>query len=272
VSAGWDTDALLALALDTAREAGALATEYRSRLGAGLSWTTKSSATDVVTEGDEASERLVVERLLAARPDDGLLGEEGASRDGSSGLRWVIDPIDGTTNYLYNLPGWAVSIAVEDAPGESVVGVVHVPTLGETYWAVRGGGAYLDGVRLQVGDGPTLDLALVGTGFNYDPARRARQGDHMATLMRNVRDLRRMGAGSVDLCSVASGRLDAYYEQGLSPWDMAAGGLVAAEAGAVVGGLRGAAPGKPMIVAAAPAVWGPLVALLESIDADADPG
>jgi len=262
-----DVDATLALAADLAREAGALALAMRFGVE---ELDPKSSPTDAVTAADKAVEQLIVRALSVARPADGILGEEGAGSPGTSGLRWVIDPIDGTVNYLYGIPQWAVSIGVEDATG-SVAGVVYDPGKDEMWQAVRGGGAVLNGVPLRCSSVTSLSQSLVGTGFGYDERRRAAQSLVLPSLLPVVRDIRRLGAGSLDLCSVAAGRLDAYFEQGLSPWDLAAGGLVATEAGALVGGLRGRAPGFDMVVAAAPGVFAALHDLLVACDADADP-
>ena len=261
-----DLDATLALATTLARDAGALAMSMRGA----PSLETKSSPTDVVTAADRASEQLILSALSTARPEDGVLGEEGASRSGTSGVRWVIDPVDGTVNFLYDLPQWAVSIGVEDASGTQV-GVVYDPSKDEIWQAIRGGGAVLNGHSLAVSACTSLDQALVGTGFGYDARRRAAQALFLPDLLPRVRDLRRMGAGALDLCSVAAGRLDAYYEQGLSPWDLSAGGLIATEAGAVVSGLHGRAAGFPLVIAATPGVFAPLHDLLASYDADADP-
>ncbi|WP_055474206.1 inositol monophosphatase family protein, partial [Streptomyces pathocidini] len=226
-------DELLALALEAARRAGALLRDNRpADLGVAA---TKTSAIDVVTEMDLASEKLITGFLAEERPDDGFLGEEGASSEGSSGVRWVIDPIDGTVNYLYGLPAWAVSIAAE-VDGEAVVGVVEVPSRGETFRAVRGGGAYLGDRRLAVRPAPPLEQALIGTGFGYLTERRAAQAEVLRTLLPRVRDIRRGGSAAIDLCDVACGRLDGYYERGLNPWDYAAGALIAREAGAQTGG------------------------------------
>jgi myo-inositol-1(or 4)-monophosphatase len=264
---GEDLDALLALATDLARRAGALALSMQAELG---SIDTKSSPTDVVTAADVAAERLLVDGIRAARPHDAILGEEGAADAGTSGVRWVIDPVDGTVNFLYGVPQWAVSVGVE-AAGVTVVGVVFDPAKDELWQAVRGRGALLNGRRLRCTGVTELDQALVGTGFGYDARRRAAQARVLPELLPAVRDLRRQGAGALDLCSVAAGRLDAYYEQGLSPWDLSAGGLVAREAGARVAGLRGAAAGYPMVLAAAPGVFAALHDLLVRYDADADP-
>jgi myo-inositol-1(or 4)-monophosphatase len=268
VTAGVDTDELLALALEVAREAGARLLERGLR--GDLTWSTKSTPTDVVTEADTAAELLIRERLEAARPDDAIVGEEGADHAGTSTIRWVVDPLDGTVNYLYALPGWAVSIAAEVA-GSSVVGVVHVPTYGETFWAVHGGGAFRDGQPIQASACASIDATLLGTGFGYDARRRAVQAAWVAALLPQVRDIRRYGSASVDLCSVACGRLDAYAEQGLKPWDRAAGGLIAAEAGALVTGLRGAPASELMTLAAPPALWSQLHDLLAALNADVDP-
>ena len=262
-----DLPALLELAIRLAREAGALALSMRAGI---RTESTKSSPTDVVTAADRAVERLLVDGIRAARPDDGLLGEEGAGRTGSTGLRWVVDPIDGTVNYLYGLPQWAVSIGVE-RDRETVVGVVLDPAKDELFTAVRGGGSFLDGAPLRCSGVADLAQTLVATGFGYDVRRRAAQARVLPDLLTRVRDLRRVGAGALDLCMVASGRVDAYYEQGLSPWDLSAGGLVATEAGARLGGLRGRPAGYPMTLAAAPGVFDALHDLLVACDADADP-
>jgi myo-inositol-1(or 4)-monophosphatase len=218
---------------------------------------TKSTRTDMVTEMDRASEALIAEGLRRARPHDGLLGEEGTAAAGTTGVIWIVDPLDGTTNYLYDFPSWAVSIAAE-VDGEAVAGVVHDPQHGETFTATKGGGAFLNGARLSaVAGSPDLATALVGTGFAYDAAERRRQADELALVLPSVRDIRRAGSAASDLCWVAAGRLDAYYERGTQRWDTAAGGLVAAEAGAVVGNLD-----DGTVVAAAPRLFEPLCSLL----------
>ena len=260
-------DDLLSLATDLAREAGALALSMRAGIGV---LDTKSSPTDVVTAADRAVEELLVGAIRAARPEDGVLGEEGGDVTGTSGVRWVVDPIDGTVNYLYGIPQWAVSIGVEDADG-AVVGVVFDPAKDELWQAVRGSGATLNGQPLRCSAVTSLSAALVGTGFGYDARRRARQALALPALLPAVRDIRRLGAGSLDLCSVAAGRIDAYYEQGLAPWDLSAGGLIARESGALVTGLRGSPAGPSLVVAAAPGVHAELHDLLVSLDADAAP-
>jgi myo-inositol-1(or 4)-monophosphatase len=261
-----DHTELLALAERLARGAGALTVQLRGD-GAGLDVGAKSSPTDLVTEVDRASERWLADELARLRPDDALLGEEGANRAGGSGVRWVVDPIDGTVNFLYGLRPYAVSVAAE-VDGRVVAGVVHDPTSGETFTAALGAGAYLDGVRIGgrwLATG--LDTAVVATGFGYDAGLRAGQGEILAAVLPRVGNVRRLGSAALDLCYVAAGRLDGYYEHGLKDWDRAAGLLVATEAGAVVGGLRRRPPGV-VTVAASPAVAADLTTLLEELGAD----
>ncbi|WP_340557172.1 inositol monophosphatase family protein [Streptomyces sp. GSL17-111] len=255
---------LLDVALEAARRAGDLLRDGRpADLGVAA---TKSSPIDVVTEMDLAAEKLITGFLGERRPDDGLLGEEGASATGRSGVRWIIDPIDGTVNYLYGRADWAVSVAAE-LDGETVVGVVHAPARGETHHAVLGQGARRDGVPVRCRPGTTLDQALVATGFNYVQATRDAQGAVVRALLPQVRDIRRSGSAALDLCDVASGRLDGYYERGTHPWDYAAGDLIAREAGALTGGLPGAPPGRELLVAASPEVFGVLQPLLAELGA-----
>ena len=220
---------LLALALQVAREAG----ELLMKRPLAFDISTKTSALDFATQMDSESETLIVESLLQARPTDGIVGEEGASKPSTSGITWVIDPIDGTVNYLYALPGWNISIGARDDQGP-LVGVVHAPTLNSTWTAIRGGGAFFNGVAIACNDPVTLDRALIGTGFEYDVDKRIEQGKVVAHLLPLIRDLRRMGSAAVDLCYVAMGAFDGFYESGLKEWDSAAGGLVATEAGALV--------------------------------------
>lgn len=255
---------LLDIALEAAGRAGALLRDGRPHdLGVAA---TKSSSVDVVTEMDLAAERLITGYLAEHRPDDGLLGEEGASREGTSGVRWVIDPLDGTVNYLYGRPDWAVSLAAEYA-GETVVGVVVIPSRGETYRAVLGQGALLDDRPLRCRPAPPLDQALVGTGFGYVRERRTAQAETVRTLLPLVRDIRRSGSAAIDLCDVAAGRLDGFYERGLKPWDYAAGELVAREAGALTGGRPGEAAHPGLTVVASPGVFRVLQPLLEELGA-----
>jgi myo-inositol-1(or 4)-monophosphatase len=265
-----EQDGLLALAVDVAREAATLVA--RGRASAAEQVDVKSSPVDVVTAVDRASEELIVTRLLAARPDDGLLGEEGADQAGSSGVRWVVDPIDGTVNFLYGLPAYAVSIAAE-VDGEIRAGVVLNAATGEMFTGTAGGGAHLtspgrpESVRLTGSSPVSLEQTLVGTGFGYRVEQRRAQGAVVAQLLTRVRDIRRYGSSALDLCAVAAGRLDAYYELGLKPWDHAAGALIAAEAGLVVTGLAGRPFADPMAVAAAGSIAGPFLEMLEELHA-----
>ncbi len=224
---------LLDLAVEVARDAGALLLDAADRLAAGadLEVGTKTSATDPVSAADRASEELIARRLFASRPDDGLVGEEDrASRTSRSGVTWVVDPLDGTVNFLYGIPTWAVSIAAVDADG-GCVAVVHDPTRDETFTAVRGGGAWLGRDRLEVTAPDQLAATLVATGFAYDPVVRAEQGRFVADLLTRVRDVRRGGSAALDLAWVAAGRVDAFLEVGLEIWDWAAGALLVTEAG-----------------------------------------
>ena len=218
---------------------------------------TKSSVTDMVTEMDHASEALLRDRLLGARPQDGFLGEETGESTGTSGIRWVCDPLDGTTNYIYAHPGFSVSVAAEDEHG-GVVAVVVDPLLSDTFTATRGGGARRNGAVVACSDKGDLGTALCATGFAYDPARRERQAAVLTRVLPHVRDIRRMGGAAVDFCSVAAGRVDAYWEKGLARWDLAAGSLIAAEAGARVAGDAELG----FTLAAPPALFDPLRALL----------
>ncbi|BFU43017.1 inositol monophosphatase family protein [Krasilnikovia sp. MM14-A1004] len=263
-------DDLLAIAVRVARDAAA--TARRMRADAITDVQTKSTDTDVVTAADRAVERQVVEALRRERPGDGVLGEEyGDSAVPAPGaVRWILDPIDGTVNYLYGLPQYAVSLAAE-VDGVVLAGVVLNAATGDEWTATRGGGAWRDGRRLSGSVRTTLQQALVATGFGYDAARRAHQGAVLAGLITRVRDIRRFGAAALDLCLAAEGAVDAYFEKGLNPWDHAAGGLVATEAGLCVSGLHGAPPGERMLVAAPPALFDPLHDALVKLDAAGGP-
>lgn len=212
----------------------------------------KSSSTDMVSEADRSAEEALMALLQAERPDDGILGEEGADAGGTSGRRWVVDPLDGTTNYLYRYRAWCVSVALEDSAGNTLVGVVHDPLNDETFRADRGAGADMDGSPLRVREPGELGRALVATGFGYEPAIRAGQAEVLLRVLPRVRDIRRAGAAALDLCHVAAGRLDGYYERGIKPWDYAAGALIVEEAGGRVlplsGGRFGLAAGRPGLV------------------------
>lgn len=263
-------DDLLQLAIDVAREAGELVVTAR-RSGVEVA-DRKSSPVDVVTQVDRDSEALIRARLAEARPLDGFFGEEGGRGASESGLTWVVDPIDGTVNFLYGIPHYAISIAVvEGAPDpqswEAVAGVVLNPVTGELFTARRGDGARLDGRPIRVADAVPLAESLVFTGFAYSAETRAEQGVAIAQLLPRVRDLRRLGTASLDLCSVAAGRANAYFERTLSPWDHAAGALIAREAGAVVKGLGDRRPDREFVLAAHPDAVGELEGLLISVGA-----
>ncbi len=259
-----DPQALLALAVEVAGRAVDLLLDGVRR--ARVTVETKSTATDMVSEMDRASEALIVGALLAARPGDGIVAEEGSARAGTSGIRWVIDPLDGTTNYLYDHPGWAVSLAAEDGTGV-LVGVVADAVHREVFTAVRGGGARRNSEPIAPSGRDDLATALVGTGFGYGAERRAAQGAVLAGLLPRVRDIRRMGAASVDLCSVACGRLDGFFERGLAWWDLAAGSLVATEAGAVVSAMDGGPLRAGSVFAATPGIATALRGALRSLGA-----
>ncbi|MFV0523965.1 MAG: inositol monophosphatase family protein [Acidimicrobiales bacterium] len=226
---------------------------------------TKATPTDLVTAVDTATEALVVDRLRANRPDDGLAGEEGARRVGTSGVTWHIDPIDGTTNLVYGVGGFAVSIAAE-IDSEMVAAAVYDPTGDRLFRATRGGGAWADATRLACRSTDRLDTALVATGFAYDAEVRRRQAETLVEVLPRVRDIRRLGSAALDLCLVAAGVFDAYYERDLNLWDFAAGWLIATEAGAVVTGLDEGPPSSHYLVAAAPGIHGPLIELLRDFD------
>lgn len=243
---------LLALARDAGRAAAAHVRAARSAGRVDVT-ATKSSPTDVVTVIDRSCEDLIRERILAARPADGFVGEEGDAVPGTSGVEWVVDPIDGTVNFVYGLPRYAVAIAARHA-GTDVAGFVVNIATDEAFEAVAGGGARRygpDGTVTELTGPPAVPVAefLVATGFNYTPAVRAHQGEAVARMLPRVRDVRRLGAAALDFTDLAAGRLDAYVEQGLKPWDIAAGGLIAREAGLVVTGLTGE-PDERLVVAA----------------------
>ncbi|CAN5530100.1 inositol monophosphatase family protein [soil metagenome] len=259
-----DRDELLALASKLALAAGNSARDGRAERGIEAT-STKSSVTDMVTEFDNASEALIVDGLRAARPDDAIIGEEGTNSTGSSGVSWLVDPIDGTTNFLYDLPGWAVSIAAASANGTEV-GVVYVPTTNELFTAAAGAGAFLNGRPIHCSNTDDLALSLIATGFSYQIERRRTQARRLAAMLPRVRDLRRFGAAAPDLCYVAAGRVDAYFEQWLGPWDLAAGELIAREAGCRTGALDGGPARPDSVLAANPAIYPALHALIRQID------
>jgi len=278
-----DPIALETLCCRLAAEAGRIAIGFRDerhpgRLDSGsLDQGSKSSPTDVVSAADLAAEHHIVSSLTRERPDDGLLGEEGAARPSSTGLTWVIDPVDGTTNFVYGRADWAVSVAVVDHGDDgdpltspAVAGAVAVPALGEVFSAARGRGA-----RLRVNDHvvtltstPTSDLAraLVATGFSYDAAHRSRQGARIARILGHVRDIRRSGSAAIDLCHVACGRVDAYVEDALNAWDVAAGVLICREAGARVTHAHLDRSRPLAVLATRPGLDAPLMELLASFE------
>lgn len=244
------------IARELAAETGELIARGRSQAEVSA---TKSSPIDIVTQMDVAAEAHLRARLEQLRPDDAILGEEGDAKPGTSGTTWVLDPIDGTVNYLYGLPFFAVSVAAvagEPSPltWKPLAGAVHDGT-GVTWSAYRAGGAFRDGEPLVRTTTPTLDGALLGTGFQYQASRRERQGQIVAQLLGQVRDIRRLGAAAVDLCLVAAGQLDAFYEHGLNAWDFAAGALIASEAGVRVAGIDGGPATERLTIAAMPDLW-----------------
>ncbi|MCS0499704.1 inositol monophosphatase family protein [Protaetiibacter mangrovi] len=260
------TSELLDLARTIAVEAGGLAARRRAE-GVEVA-ATKSSIVDVVTAADREVEEFIRARIAAARPQDGILGEEGGATGGTSGVTWVVDPIDGTVNYLYGIPHYAVSIAVVEGDPEpltwtALAGAVVNPAIGEVFTAARGVGAFLGDQRIRIADAVPLEQALIATGFAYDAAMRGRQGEVVAKLLPSVRDIRRQGTASLDLASVANGRLNAYFERTLNPWDHGAGALIAEEAGALVKGLGAVGrPSREFLIAGHPDVVGPLEELL----------
>ncbi|MFI7535780.1 inositol monophosphatase family protein [Streptosporangium sp. NPDC049376] len=264
--AGEDARLLARLAEEISREAGEMLLAKRPARPEVLA--TKSSPTDVVTALDQAAEELIRDRIRRTRPGDAILGEEGGST-GEGRVRWIVDPIDGTVNFMYGLPEWAVSVGVE-VDGEVVAGVVNVVPRGEVFTAVKGEGAWLAGERLRCTTGVSLDRALIATGFGYGAGRRAVQARVLAHVLPRVRDIRRGGSAASDLCSVAAGRVDGYYERGPQYWDHAAGGLIAAEAGARIGGLGSRRPNPDLTICAAPGLFEELHDLLAPLDPERD--
>jgi myo-inositol-1(or 4)-monophosphatase len=288
-----DPHGLLALAVAVAREAGEMLAGGHGRT---VVIGTKSSPTDVVTEMDHAAERLIRTRILAERPEDAILGEEGGQTGGEAQVRWIVDPLDGTVNYLYGLPDWAVSIAAE-VRGQVVAGAVCVPHRDALFGAVAGAGAWRSGMvsssdatnkayaadrhesgrtvlpggqRLACTTDVPLARALIATGFGYEQGRRLVQGQVLSAVLPRVRDIRRNGACSVDLCTLAAGNVDGYYERGVQYWDVAAGILIAREAGAVVGGLAGRPASPSMTIGAGPGLFAELHDLLLTSGAERD--
>ena len=251
--------AALALATEAAREAGALLLELRRSPVAGVR--SKSSATDLVSEADERAERAIVARIERRRPDDALIAEEGSETQGSSGISWYIDPLDGTINYLYGVPHWSVAICCADTAGP-LAGVVFDPVREDLFAATRGGGARLNDQPLAVSDKSDLASALVATGFGYVAEQRETQGRILARVLGDIRDIRRFGSAALDLSWVAAGRYDAYFESVDKPWDWMAGALLVREAGGRVTQLAPSDPALPRIIASGPGIHDDLVALL----------
>lgn len=256
------------IAARLARDAGSLAAAGRRSVSA-LVADTKSSRSDLVTVYDREAEASIVNWLEQHRPADGIVGEEGTSRVGTSGLVWHIDPIDGTTNFVYDLPGWACSVGVrEEEPdrdwgaGRTLAGAVFLPALDEMFDAAAGRGARLNGRPLSVNPIEDIGLALVGTGFSVDTYRRRDQAVGLVDFIAAVRDIRRLGSAAADLCFVACGRYDAYFEADLNSWDMAAGELIAVESGAVASNFSGGAGGPNELLVSAPSIHGAIVTLL----------
>jgi myo-inositol-1(or 4)-monophosphatase len=241
-------DELLVLALALAAQAAAV---HREGLGRVLASTTKSSATDVVTEVDHRAEAVVLEGVRRHRPGDGYVGEEGADVASTTGVVWIVDPLDGTTNYVYGFPAYSVSIGVV-VDGRPLVGVVHDSARDEIFHAVAGRGAFVDGRPIAVSERADLATALVATGFGYDAGLRRRQADLLPGVVPRVRDIRRSGSCAIDLCWTACGRVDAYYEHGPADWDVTAGMLIAQEAGARC--HRGEEPPR-LVLAATPGIF-----------------
>lgn len=254
------TDELRTIAEQLARDAGEIALSGR-RSHPRLAADTKSSATDLVTEFDRAAESAIVDWLRTNRPDDAIVGEEGTDDTGTSGLEWHIDPIDGTTNFVYDLPAWAASVGVR-RDGVALAGAVFAPALDEMFSAAAGDGATLNGSPIRCSSTDDLAIALVATGFGFSAERRREQALALAGFMDRIRDIRRYGAASIDLCYVACGRVDAYYELGLNSWDMLAGELIAREAGALSSDFAGASPRPDELLVAAPGLHSAMIGLL----------
>jgi myo-inositol-1(or 4)-monophosphatase len=257
-----DPDDLLSLASRAAREAGALLLERFRAPASGIQ--AKSTATDLVSDADRDAEELIRKLIRAERSEDAFHGEEGGQTGPADGLTWIIDPLDGTINFLFGLPSWCVSLAATDG-SDTIAAVVYVPTLDELYSARRGGGASLNGAPISVSSRADLPTALIATGFSYSAERRREQARTVAHVLPRVRDVRRAGSASIDFVSVASGRVDGYYEGPLELWDRAPGELIATEAGAIVTSLAAADGSGDVVVAANPALQPKLAGLIEEV-------
>ena len=266
-----EVESLHDVAVKLAREAGELIVTRRA--GHIEVASTKSSDVDVVTAVDKESEEFLYTRLRELRPGDGFLGEEGQVEESTTGITWVVDPIDGTVNFLYNIPHYAVSIAAvtgDPSPGSWQVeaGAVFNPATGELFHAARGEGAFLGERRLQIGSPPPMNLALLATGFAYSTAMRKEQVRILSQLIGEVRDIRRMGTASLDFAAVAAGRVDVYFERTLSPWDHAAGELLVTEAGGIIAGIRDLPQGREGIFAGHPTLVTQLKARISEVGGD----
>lgn len=257
--------ALRAIAEQLAREAGDMA--LAGRKAGAIDASTKSSPTDMVTQFDTASEELITSNLRALRPLDSIVGEEGANTTGNSGITWHIDPIDGTSNFFFDIPMWAVSIGAVDSRGP-LVGAVYAPALGEMFTAARGEGATLNGRPISCRNNGLLTDALLCTGFSYRVHERSHHARRVARMIMEIRDIRRFGAAAIDLCYVACGRYDAYFEEHLHSWDLIAGQVIATEAGAIVTDYAGAAVTPRQVLAASPSIQSQVIDLIDRTSRD----
>lgn len=258
--------ALRAIAEQLARQAGDMA--LAGRKNGTVEAVTKSSPTDMVTQFDRASEELITSGLHQLRPLDAIIGEEGASKTGTSGITWHIDPIDGTSNFYFDIPMWAVSIGATDAQGP-LVGAVYAPALGEMFTASRGQGATCNGMPIKCRDNNILTDALVCTGYSYRVHERIHHARRVANMVTEIRDIRRFGAAAIDLCFVASGRYDAYFEEHLHSWDLIAGQVIATESGALVTDYEGDPVTPRQVLAASPGIHRSLIDLIARSTKDA---
>lgn len=254
-----DIDALRDVAIRLARQAGDMA--MHGRRSGPVTANAKSTSIDLVTEFDKASEQLITEGLSIQRPNDGIVGEEGADVQSSSGIIWHIDPIDGTTNFFFDIPLWAVSIGAVDEHGP-IAGAVYIPGLGEMFSAARGKGAFLNEQPIRPRENTQLSDALVATGFSYDISQRPHHTQRVAAMLNVVRDIRRLGAAAIDLCFVAAGRYDAYFEEGLNSWDLVAGQIIATEAGAMVTNFCGEVVTPQQVLASSPSLQQSMIELI----------
>lgn len=250
---------MLELAVESARDAAALLLERFRAPARRVS--TKSTATDLVSDADRDAESLILQLITQHRPDDGIVAEEGGTAESASGLHWVVDPLDGTVNFLFGIPHWAVSVAVEDAQG-ALVGVIYDPNRDELFAAVRGQGCELNGVAVSVSSKTELAQALIATGFAYEPRVRSVQAGILPRVLPAVRDIRRAGAAALDFAWTASGRVDGYYEATMGHWDRAAGELLVTEAGGRVTAMSAPYGAPRGVIASGPGLHDALVDLV----------